>query len=203
MSKSIRKPRVILGRERLRRVWNDMLYRCYNPKNKYYYVYGGRGIIVCDRWRVFENFMEDMGDRPDKSYSLDRIDSNGNYCKENCRWATWEQQSRNRSDTVLLTWEGETLCLADWAKKLSIDQRVMARRLEKYGVCAYIFRHKERITDHTKYTTWENETLSLSGWAKKLNISSATMSVRYSRWGLCNKTFQPKLMNPRHKLPLK
>ena len=76
--------------------WNMMLQRCYNPRRSNYEFYGGRGIVVCDRWRhSFENFLEDMGIRPD-GMTLDRKDSNKNYTKSNCRWATKIQQAGNR-----------------------------------------------------------------------------------------------------------
>ena len=75
--------------------WKNMLQRCYNPKNPCYKNYGGRGIIVCDRWKEFVNFLADMGERP-AGMSLDRINNDGNYEPGNCRWATRKQQSQNR-----------------------------------------------------------------------------------------------------------
>ena len=75
--------------------WVRMRNRCQSVKNQNYESYGGRGIEVCERWDKFENFLEDMGERPSKDYSLDRIDVNGDYCLENCRWATYNVQSGN------------------------------------------------------------------------------------------------------------
>ena len=72
-----------------------MKVRCHNPKHRYFKHYGARGITICERWMAFENFLADMGERP-PGLTLDRIDTNGNYEPENCRWATWEQQAAGR-----------------------------------------------------------------------------------------------------------
>jgi hypothetical protein len=80
------------------RAWESMITRCTNPRTKGWKDYGGRGITVCGRWRFFENFYADMGEKPEpkKDYSIDRVDTNGNYELGNCRWATRTQQLRNR-----------------------------------------------------------------------------------------------------------
>ncbi len=77
-------------------IWTGILQRCNNPKNPPYKYYGGRGIKVCDRWMKFENFYEDMGDRPTTKHSIDRIDNNGNYEPSNCKWSTAYEQTHNR-----------------------------------------------------------------------------------------------------------
>ena len=77
------------------RVWSSMLERCRSPQHHAYDRYGGRGITVCDRWLVFENFLADMGECP-SGYSLDRINNDGNYEPSNCRWATDSEQNKNR-----------------------------------------------------------------------------------------------------------
>jgi len=76
--------------------WKNMHTRCYNPANHSYPIYGGRGIIMCDRWLKFENFYSDMGDRPNKNYTVERVNNDGNYEPSNCKWATRQEQSINQ-----------------------------------------------------------------------------------------------------------
>lgn len=112
-------------------VWVHMIQRCTNPNHKSYAYYGGRGIKVCDRWRrSFKAFVEDMGQRPSDELSIDRIDCNGNYEPGNCRWATSEQQSLNRRNAHLLTYQGRTQPLSAWAKEFGMPRDRLKMRLK-------------------------------------------------------------------------
>jgi len=87
--------------------WGDMKDRCFNENNKYYDCYGGRGITVCKQWLRFEDFIADMGLKPDPKLTLERIDNNGNYEPNNCRWATVKEQAANRRPKRVTTFTGE------------------------------------------------------------------------------------------------
>lgn len=102
--------------------WIAMKARCFNPAYKFFSRYGGRGISVCDRWNdSFEAFLEDMGERP-AGATLDRIDVDGNYCPENCRWATIAEQQNNRATTIMVTREGRTMSVSQWCAELGISR---------------------------------------------------------------------------------
>jgi len=110
--------------------WHSMKQRCLNQNHKSFKDYGGREIKICDRWlNSFENFYKDMGDRP-KKMTIDRIDNNGNYCKENCRWATTKEQAKNRRNTVLIKYKGQTMCQSDWGRKTGLGIDVICRRIK-------------------------------------------------------------------------
>ena len=114
------------------RAWKNMKHRCFNPNNKQYLDYGGRGISVCDRWLDFENFLADMGSRPTSKHSLDRIDNDADYSAENCRWATKAEQGNNRRDNKpLITIGKETYTIVQWENKMGYGARVIKNRLKR------------------------------------------------------------------------
>lgn len=111
-------------------VWSSMRDRCYNEKNPSFKNYGGKGIVVCDRWNnSFLNFINDMGQRLDKSYTLDRIDSNKGYFPENCRWAKWEVQNNNRVNNVWISHNGEKKTLSQWERHLGMSHNTLRGHL--------------------------------------------------------------------------
>ena len=119
--------------------WSAMVSRCKYISGRSWKDYGGRGITVCDRWRVFENFLADMGERP-AGTSIDRIDSNGNYEPRNCRWATQKQQINNRRNTVFVD-------TAEGRRHRSEVRREPASGLDRFGCLAVVndAPHRKRI----------------------------------------------------------
>ena len=112
------------------RAWLHMKDRCFNPNNKQYLDWGGRGITVCDRWKnSFENFFADMGLKPTPKHSIDRIDNDGDYCPDNCRWSTSKDQNNNKRSNRLITIACVTLNIAQWAKEMGFAKSVIQNRL--------------------------------------------------------------------------
>jgi hypothetical protein len=107
--------------------WSSMLSRCMDINKP---SYCGKGITVCERWKTFENFYSDMGERP-AGMTIDRIDPHGNYESSNCRWATEKQQHRNTTRNLLITYNGLTKPLVDWAEQTGIARATISARLKK------------------------------------------------------------------------
>jgi hypothetical protein len=115
------------NKTRIYKVWCSMLGRCTNPKNPAYEDYGARGITVCERWFEFENFLEDMGEPP-SGLTIDRLDNDKGYFKENCAWKTRIDQARNRRSSVKITFDGLTLTIAEWSIRVAINRRTLEAR---------------------------------------------------------------------------
>jgi hypothetical protein len=172
------------------KIWYGMKHRCTNPNNIFYPIYGGRGISVCDRWQSFENFFSDMGGRPTPKHSIDRINNDGNYEPNNCRWTTQKVQLRNTSVNHLLTFNGQTKCLSDWSEETGMSVSLIRQRIDLYGwsvedaltiksgkACNW------RGTTHkdSELLTYNGESLPHSTWAKRLGISRDTIRNRLKR----------------------
>jgi hypothetical protein len=110
--------------------WAGLRSRCNNPNDPDFKNYGGRGIKCCERWNNFEMFLEDMGEKPE-GFSIDRINVDGNYEPDNCRWATSSQQGNNRRNNITITYNNETHTLAEWAKRLGFAYELLLTRYNR------------------------------------------------------------------------
>lgn len=121
---------------KLGKAWENMKTRCYNPNQEEFHNYGGRGIVVCEEWknskRVFVEWAMKSGYQD--GLSLDRIDVNGNYEPGNCRWATDHIQTRNMRRNRMVTFNGKTQCITDWATELDISVGALKKRIKRHGV---------------------------------------------------------------------
>jgi hypothetical protein len=148
--------------------YGGMKQRCYNPNCSQYKNYGARGITVCDRWlNSYANFVEDMGLKPD-GLSLDRIDNDKGYCKENCRWANIKEQRNNQRRCVMLELDGESMCRRDWAKRAGMSEWALKARLNK-GLSLRDAISTPIDPEHRKNAYLGNQ----KRWAKKAIASSA------------------------------
>lgn len=113
-------------------IWEAMRRRC-SPvaKGRERAIYFDRGIRVCERWSEFASFLADMGQRPSTNHSIDRIDNDGNYEPQNCRWATWREQSLNKRTTKYLTLAGEQLRIDEWATRLGVSLGALRSRVAR------------------------------------------------------------------------
>lgn len=128
-------PKHGLSRHPLYANWFSMIDRCTNPKNEGYHRYGGRGISVCDEWASsFKKFIEwGMQNGYKKGLQLDRIDNNGNYSPENCRFVTVKENSKNRRNNLMYSYKGETKMLIDWAEQVGLKYTTLYMRVRSLG----------------------------------------------------------------------
>lgn len=110
--------------------WEAMRGRCLNPRHKKFSYYGGRGIKVCDRWDDFQKFLDDMGPKPSPKHSIDRIDVNGDYEPENCRWADKKTQENNRRNNRKVCFRGQLLTAAEIAGMTGINYNTLRKRIK-------------------------------------------------------------------------
>lgn len=112
-------------------IWKDMRARCCIPTNHAYKYYGGRGIKVCARWKVFRHFIADIPPRPTPRHTLDRVNNNGNYEPSNCRWATRKEQSSNMRSNHYVEFNGERRTISQWAEHLRMGRSAILKRIQK------------------------------------------------------------------------
>lgn len=114
-------------------LWCSMRQRCNDPGHKSYPRYGGRGITVCERWDDFTAFLADMGPRPSPQHQIERVNNDRGYSPENCRWATVTEQANNRRSSHLLTHNGQTKTIAEWARETGLGRSTIEQRLRVLG----------------------------------------------------------------------
>lgn len=116
------------------RAWINIKQRCYNKNNAAYQKYGGRGIIVAERWMIsFDNFLKDMGRAPSKDHSIERIKNDGNYEPSNCKWATRKEQNNNTRQNLLIRYRGQTKTCAQWCDQLGLNYDKVRQRIKLYN----------------------------------------------------------------------
>lgn len=162
-------------------IWKTMKARCYNPRNKSFYRYGGRGVTVCDRWlESFENFLEDMGERPE-GLTLERKLNKGNYEPSNCVWDTPKAQANNRDSNCLLTYDGRTQTIQQWSEEVPIKRATLLQRYHAGWDAHEILTTPvtDKSTHHqTDAITYQGRTQSLTEWAVQLNIKRLVLYKR-------------------------
>jgi hypothetical protein len=168
------------------KTWCGMRARCENPNKLEFVHYGGRGIRVCERWRTFENFIADMGPRPSKMHSIERLDTNGNYEPSNCAWVTWDAQARNKRSTVRITAFGETLLAEEWESRFGVSRQRIWERLRK-GATPEVAVSAKRIHPGAKLTEAQIVEIKASAdstrkLARRFGVHQHTIwSVRHDR----------------------
>lgn len=130
--------------DRVYKIWGYMKSRCYYKNNVRFKNYGGRGITVCQRWMKFENFYKDMGAPPSVDHSINRINNNGNYNSNNCRWALAIEQANNRNNNRVIKFNGVNKTVSQWAREKNITKECLKYRLDA-GWNIYDALHKKSI----------------------------------------------------------
>ena len=158
------------------RIWTGIKTRCLNKNTDSYKDYGGRGIVICDRWKYsFKNFLDDMGECP-SGLTIERINNNGNYEPDNCKWATSKEQCNNTRSNRLIEYNGEVKTLKQWADTLKIHWSTLRNKLEKYG--QDIERAFTEPVNHKKQIEHKGETHTISQWAEILGMPRYVLVYR-------------------------
>ena len=158
-----------------------MIRRCDDHRDARYKDYGGRGIKYPKKWKDFSGFLEDMSDSFSEGLLLDRIDNNGSYSKENCRWATRKQQQRNTRTNKIIEYQGEKKCLAEWAESLGMNKSTLAKRLNRSNwdiEKAISKKVSERVNDGVAL---KGKRMTITYWAKVTGLNVTTISNRLKR----------------------
>lgn len=175
--------------------WQSMKRRCYNTNFSQYHDYGGRGITMSESWlESFINFYNDMGPRPSDKHSIDRKDNDGPYCKENCKWSTKEEQNNNQRSNKLLTYNGKTQTVTQWAKELNCTKSSLQSRLA-LGWTVEDTLSIPLAHNNPNIITYNGVSKTITVWSKETGISTGVIRYRLNS-GL---TIEEALTNPVNK----
>lgn len=183
-----------LSKTRIYSLWRAMKTRCSNPNTTEWKHYGGKGVSVCDEWKNdFMAFYDwSLRNGYNDTLTIDRIDTNGNYTPDNCRWTTYYVQSRNKTNNKWITYKGETKCLEDWAKTKNLTSSKLKQRLELYGWSL----EKSLETPPMKngrFITYKGITKNITEWAKELGIKPDILAQRLRAGWNIEKAFETKV----------
>lgn len=162
-----------------------MIRRCTVPTEKSYARYGGRGIMVCERWRRFENFVEDMGERP-KGTTLERKDNDGNYEPDNCKWATRAEQMRNMRVNRHLTANGKTMIVRDWSHERNLPPNTILNRLNR----------KWTVDEALGFVQRKGHAFLPKGWTKLAKQAGLRHGLVHSRVVYLGWSFEKAISTP-------
>ena len=169
-----------LCHSRLYRIWKSMKVRCLNKNNKSYRDYGGRGISVCSEWQEsFSSFYEwSINNGYKENLTLDRINFNGNYAPDNCKWSTLKEQMNNTRKNIFLEYDGDTKTVKEWAETLGVSQYTLYSRVKKGWSIADII---EKPIRRKRIITINGESHSIEEWAEISGIPVRTLYNRVKR----------------------
>jgi hypothetical protein len=168
-------------------VWINMIRRCTNPTEKSYARYGGRGIKVCDRWNILNNFVADMGERP-AGTTLDRIDNSGDYCKDNCKWSTRHEQGKNTRTNVHITIDDRTMIYSDWVRESGLPETTVRNRINRGWTIKESFGLSKRVETPHPFLP--------KGWARMAKNAGLRHGLVHSRVVYMGWTFERAISTP-------
>lgn len=172
-------------KKRLHSIWGNMKDRCFNKNSDRYYRYGGRGVSICDEWMIFDNFYNwALNNGYQDNLTIDRVNNDGNYTPDNCRWADNITQANNKSNNNVLTYNGESHTLREWSRLIGIDSRTIFKRINRDGWTLEDALNKpirKVKKGNDALIEFNNKKHNLSNWSKLLNIPRETLKSRLKR----------------------